>query len=136
MFDPEDRVEKLDSGVFLERIGSETVFEEITDEFMVFGNMNPDTTWWNETIGRAIDLNYAAQNGEITWISLGEFLRESAYSVEIIRNGTLEAVIEALENDEIVICIVSDVALECNLRSPTATGAVANGHSAVRQRPA
>ena len=25
---------------------------------------------------------------------------------------------------------------ECNLRSPTATGAVANGHSAVRQRPA
>ena len=24
----------------------------------------------------------------------------------------------------------------CNLRSPTATGAVANGHSAVRQRPA
>ena len=25
---------------------------------------------------------------------------------------------------------------KCNLRSPTATGAVANGHSAVRQRPA
>ena len=24
----------------------------------------------------------------------------------------------------------------CNLRSPTATGAVVNGHSAVRQRPA
>ena len=27
-------------------------------------------------------------------------------------------------------------ALDCNRRSPTATGAVANGHSAVRQRPA
>ena len=26
--------------------------------------------------------------------------------------------------------------LGCNLRSPTATGAVVNGHSAVRQRPA
>ena len=25
---------------------------------------------------------------------------------------------------------------ECNRRSPTATGAVVNGHSAVRQRPA
>ena len=32
--------------------------------------------------------------------------------------------------------VLIDYLEKCNLRSPTATGAVANGHSAVRQRPA
>ena len=51
------------------------------------------------------------------------------------KNGKKKAILEqiepATESDFLkVLC------LNCNLRSPTATGAVVNGHSAVRQRPA
>ena len=60
------------------------------------------------------------------------------YLIEKIQSGSSVASIEYLFD-----IVSAEIATKnhceckgCNLRSPTATGAVVNGHSAVRQRPA
>ena len=78
------------------------------------------------------EILYDSRYGNLT-PEVAEKIRKSREEVKKLKGRALKCPVCGFRIEEIYGITMGIV---CNLRSPTATGAVVNGHSAERQRPA
>lgn len=115
ILDKLENVEKLEPGVYLEYIFSESEeFEEDESEDggLVFGDFDLQNTWWSDCMAEAREDGFADANGNITCKDIVDFLEQQECSVELEKDLSLEDLISKLENDEKVVCLLNDFVLE------------------------
>lgn len=115
-----ENVTKLEPGVYLEYIFSESEFfeeDESEDDGLVFGDFDLQDTWWSDWMAKAGKNGFADENGNMTCKDVVDFFEQQECSVELEKDLSLKDLISKLENDEKVVCMLNDFVLEVPVAS-------------------
>lgn len=115
ILDKIENVEKLEPGVYLEYICSESeVFEEDESEDggLAFGDFGLQDTWWRDCMVEARETGFADVNGNMTCKEIMDFLEQQECFVELEKDLSLEDLISKLANGEKVVCLLNNFVLE------------------------
>ncbi len=113
IFEPGTAVEHLDKGIYLEHItGSHNVVPDIETMKMVFGEIKPDTRWWQSIMDGAVEKGFIDDDGSVPWHTLGQYFSVHGLASDYMDGTSLETLTEMLAQGEKVICALNDFVLE------------------------
>lgn len=107
-------VERLEEGIYLERIRAAEIEEDDREDIrMICGAADPDGRWLSGSIREIRETGVMDPEGTISWHGLGAFFRDRGLLMEEGMEVSLEELTEILEEDDRVLCMLSDCVLEC-----------------------
>ena len=113
MFDGLADVERLEEGIYLERVGTAKNAEEYGEEDrMICKDAEPDGIWLAGSMREIRESGAMDPEGNISWHRLRMFFHDRGLVMEERAEASLEDLMEALDADEKVLCTLSDCVLE------------------------
>ena len=113
LFDGLEGVERLEEGIYLERVGAAETSEEYGEEDrMICGDEDPDGAWLAGSMREIRECGAMDPEGNISWHRLRMFFRDRELVMEEGTEASLEDLTEALDADEKVLCTLSDCVLQ------------------------